>query len=155
MREARSAGALDFVVNCAGYIEPATVTGSTLSGWQRHLAVNLTGPFLVCREMIPHMAPDGVIVNVASSAARKGKAGWSAYAASKAALVNFTESVAAEGTRAYCVSPGRTDTLMRNQLYPDEDKDTLLDPVIVARLILFCCSAQNTFAPGQTFQIAR
>lgn len=147
---------IDFVVNCAGYISPATVLESTLENWQRHLAVNLTGPFLVSREAIPRMPPDGVIVNIASSAAHQGKAGWSAYAASKAALVNFTESLAAEGNvRVFCVSPGRTNTLMRNRLYPDEDESTLLDSEDVARLVLFCCSAQNHFGIGQTFRIRR
>lgn len=152
----RALGVIDLVVNCAGYIWPATVLELSLKNWQQHLAVNLTGPFLVSREAIPWMGTDGVIVNVASSAAHQGKAGWSAYAASKAALVSFTESTAAEGNvRAYCVSPGRTDTEMRNALFPDEDRKTLLDPEDVARLILFCSSAQNRFATGQTFRISR
>jgi NAD(P)-dependent dehydrogenase (short-subunit alcohol dehydrogenase family) len=156
VREAmQEVGAVDIVVNCAGYINPATVAKSTLRDWRRHLEVNLLGPFLICNEWLQHEPAGGTVVNVASSAAHQGKAGWGAYAASKAALVNFTESLAAEGVRAYCVSPGRTDTLMRNELFPDEDRDTLLSPDDVARLVAYLCCPTHDLAPGQTFRIVR
>lgn len=144
---------LDFVINCAGYIKTASVQDMPLSTFWKHLVVNLMAPFLVCRHALTWM-DCGVVVNIGSSAAYRTKANWSAYAASKAGLVRFTEAFAHEFCgHVFCVSPGRTDTPMRNSLYPDEDRSTLLDPAIVARLVVHLCHKPEDHQSGQDFRI--
>ncbi len=83
--------------------------------WQKILAVNLTGPFLVCRAALPHLLEHGgSIVNVCSNTALMGQAYSAAYCASKGGLLMFTKALAAEyldrGVRANVVAPGGTDT---------------------------------------------
>jgi len=108
-------GRLDVAVNCAGIFRFGRVEDLTLDEWHRHLAVNLTGPFLVSQAAIPHLVETkGSIVSVASIAGVKGQAYTSAYCASKGGLVLFTKSIALElaprGVRVNCVCPGGVDT---------------------------------------------
>src|SRR5262249_1831888 len=95
---------------------------TTPETWERIIRTNLTGPFLFCRASIPHLraAGGGAIVNV-SSVTGTGGAGFSvAYGASKAALVNFSQALAAElvadRVRVCAVSSGMIDTSMGREL---------------------------------------
>ena len=86
-----------------------------LERWEQILAVNLTGPFLVCRATLPHLLEHGgSIVNVASNTALMGQAYSAAYCASKAGLLMFSKALAAEylsrGVRVNVVAPGGVDT---------------------------------------------
>jgi NAD(P)-dependent dehydrogenase (short-subunit alcohol dehydrogenase family) len=88
-------GRLDVAVNCAGIFRFGRVEDLTMDEWQRHLAVNLTGPFLVSQAAVPHLVETkGTIVSVASIAGVKGQAYTSAYCASKAGLIGLTKSLA-------------------------------------------------------------
>ena len=99
---------------------PASAASSTPStcpstGGSRILAVNLTGPFLVCRATLPHLLEHGgSIVNVASNTALMGQAYSAAYCASKAGVLMFSKALAAEylsrGVRVNVVAPGGVDT---------------------------------------------
>jgi meso-butanediol dehydrogenase / (S,S)-butanediol dehydrogenase / diacetyl reductase len=108
-------GRLDVVVNSAGIVRFAPIGELTLDDWQRHLAVNLTGPMLVSQAAVPHLLDTrGAIVNMASIAGVKGQAYTAAYCASKGGLVLFSKSLALElagrGVRVNCVCPGGVDT---------------------------------------------
>lgn len=111
-------GRVDVLVNNAGIslITPAEET--TLDGWNRTLAVNLTGPFLTCREFGRMMLDrgSGSIVNVSSVAGLLGVADRAAYNASKHGLVGLTRTLAAEwggrGVRVNAVCPGWVKTEM-------------------------------------------
>jgi NAD(P)-dependent dehydrogenase (short-subunit alcohol dehydrogenase family) len=106
------------LVNDAGVAPRLDVPSTPRDVWEGTLAVNLTAPFLLCRELVPGMrrAKHGRIVNVGSISASGGTARLSAYVASKWGLVGFTKSLAAEltdsGVTAVCVLPGSTATRM-------------------------------------------
>jgi NAD(P)-dependent dehydrogenase (short-subunit alcohol dehydrogenase family) len=113
-----SFGRMDVLVNNAGVslISPAEETA--LSDWQRVLDVNLTGPFLMCREFGKEMLRQGSgsIVNVSSVAGLLGVADRAAYNASKHGLIGLTRTLAAEwggrGVRVNAVCPGWVKTEM-------------------------------------------
>src|SRR5262245_21683590 len=106
-------GALDLLVNNAGAIHPARdLVDFAPQDWRAVLEVNLVAPAMLVRAAVPAMrkAGRGHVINVSSIGGRKGARGRSAYRASKAALINLTESLAAElakdGIQVNCICPG-------------------------------------------------
>ena len=117
-------GRLDIVVNSAG-IAPrrqgaeSDVDRMTLAQWNQVLAVNLTGPFLICRAAIPLMKQRrfGRVVNIASRAARTYSPAIGAhYSAAKSGLIGFSRVLAGEagpfGITVNCIAPARVATPM-------------------------------------------
>jgi NAD(P)-dependent dehydrogenase (short-subunit alcohol dehydrogenase family) len=126
----RRFGRLDVLVNSAGILETAgaahpTLETLSLATWSRVLAVNLTGPFLVCRAAAALMkrGRHGRIVNIASRAART-RAGPPAYSASKGGLVALSRVIAGElgpfGITVNCVAPSRVATELTADLSSPE-----------------------------------
>ncbi|MEV6868200.1 SDR family oxidoreductase [Streptosporangium subroseum] len=109
-------GAPEVLVNVAGIGLAATVLETSDADWNRVMAVNLTGPFLTIRAILPLMLDrgSGVIVNIASVGGQVGLASRAAYCASKAGLVGLTRAVAVdharEGIRCVAVCPGTVET---------------------------------------------
>jgi NAD(P)-dependent dehydrogenase (short-subunit alcohol dehydrogenase family) len=110
-------GKLTTLINVAAAVTPdGTVETLGLDDWNRALAVNLTGVFLMCKYAVPEIrkAGGGSIVNIASQLGQIGIAGRSPYSTSKAALIQFTKCLAvdhaADGIRANSLSPGGVDT---------------------------------------------
>jgi meso-butanediol dehydrogenase/(S,S)-butanediol dehydrogenase/diacetyl reductase len=108
-------GPLDVVVNVAGVLSFGHSHELTLGEWNRLIAINLTGTFLMCRESLPHLlATKGNIVNIASTAAHAGQPWALAYSASKGGVLAMTRELAVEyakaGLRCNSVSPGAIDT---------------------------------------------
>jgi NAD(P)-dependent dehydrogenase (short-subunit alcohol dehydrogenase family) len=164
-------GRVDVLVNNAGisHISPAEETG--LADWRRVLEVNLTGPFLMCREFGKHMLErgSGSIVNVSSVAGLLGVADRAAYNASKHGLVGLTRTLAAEwggrGVRSNAVCPGwvKTEMDVEDQAgggYTDEDivgripMGRFAKPEDVARAVMFLADPeQSTFINGHTLSV--
>ena len=112
-------GPLDILVNNAGIsgVGPPKATVDTpLDEWEQTLAVNVTAPFLFCRTVVPGMVARGrgAVVNIASMAGILCLPGRVSYAASKAALISLTKTLAYEcgpaGVRLNAVCPGWVDT---------------------------------------------
>ncbi len=92
-------GKIDILVNNAGGSPgPAPLTQFTLAAWEKTLAINLTGTFLCCREVVPSMIDSGggKIINISSRAANNGALWMHAYSAAKAGVLGLTKSMALE-----------------------------------------------------------
>lgn len=113
---ANALGAPTHLVNVAGVGVAATVLETTDEDWSRVININLTGPFLLTRAVLPLMLDNGygVVVNVASTAALVGIPARAAYCASKAGVVGLTRAIAADhsaqGIRCVAICPGTVET---------------------------------------------
>ncbi len=120
-------GPPDLVVNAAGVFSLAPCAEETVRSFDRHLAVNLRGPFLVIRALLPAMLErgSGLIVNVGSVAGRRALPGNAAYSASKYGLRGLhevlLEEIRGSGVRATLLEPAATDTSAWDGLDPDAD----------------------------------
>ncbi|WP_049901511.1 SDR family NAD(P)-dependent oxidoreductase [Halococcus agarilyticus] len=109
-------GGLDVLVNNAGVMLLAPVERADADDWRRMVSVNLTGLMNTTRAALPALREDeaGHVVNISSDARRGPGAGFGAYAATKAGVSTFAESlreeVADDGVRVTTVEPGATDT---------------------------------------------
>jgi 3-oxoacyl-[acyl-carrier protein] reductase len=111
-------GHIDGWVNNAAINLPGLLIASDLERARQQLEVNLLGPILCTRAVLPHMLKQksGVILNISSVAAERPTRGQSVYAATKGGLESFTRAIAVEyarkGIRALCLRPGPIDTDM-------------------------------------------
>ena len=161
-------GRLDVLVNCAGIIyRNRTVEQTSEEEWDRTFDVNVKGTFLMSKYALPALRETkGCIVNMSSYVGLVGFAGTSAYAASKAAVLNLTRSMALdhakEGIRVNAVCPGSVDTEMIHtawQQFGDVEEAKKLwaekhplgriaSPEEVGQAILFLASQEASFVTG-------
>jgi 3-oxoacyl-[acyl-carrier protein] reductase len=116
-------GRVDILVNNAGIAgKAAPLWEQTEEEWQKIIAVNLTGVFLCCRAVVPHMRARkyGRIVNIASIAGKEGNPNMTGYSATKAGVIGFTKSlgkeIATDGICVNAVSPAVIRTKILDQL---------------------------------------
>ena len=140
--------------------------------WRTTLDVNLLAPFLWAQVMLPDLeSAGGCIINVSSIHARLTKAGFLAYATSKAALSGLTRAMAAdhvrEGIRVNCVSPGTVNTpwvqrllataedpeAMLTQLRARQPTNALVEPEDVARAIAYLASPLSGAVTGISLSV--
>jgi len=120
-------GRIDVLVNNAGIWTYGEMGNMPEEVWRETMAVNLDGVYYVTNAVVPWMKKHrkGCIVNVASTAAVRGEALHSHYAASKGALVSLTKSLAVElapfNIRVNCVAPGWVDTDMCTEVFSDPE----------------------------------
>ncbi|MFC8042904.1 SDR family NAD(P)-dependent oxidoreductase [Nocardia sp. NPDC057353] len=166
-RCAADLGRLDILINVAGQHAMRHTVQVTDEEWERDLAVNLTGPFHLCRAAIPHLLEaGGNIVNVASIAGIEGQAYSAGYCAAKHGLVGLTRALAVEYTaqrlRVNAVCPGGMLTpQVTNFTLPDGADPNLVmrvasprglsEPDAVAELIAFLASDAAAAVHGAVY----
>lgn len=159
-------GRLDIVVNCAGILREQPLLESSVTDFDRIVAVNLRGTYLVGREGIRLMRASGLpgrVINIASELAYLGRPDYSAYCASKAAILGLTRVWAREfapDILVNSVAPGPTDTAMLDieSMSPDwlaKESDVPLgrvgQPEEIASVIVFLAGPGATYITGQAF----
>ncbi len=136
-------GRLDILINNAGVDVTLPVDELSIGEWDRILAVNLRGPFLLARSVFPHMRErgQGQIVNIISTAAKRAWPNASAYHASKWGLLGLSHALHAEGRsqgiKVTAVISGGMRTPFLLDRFPDIDVETLQDPKNVAETVRF------------------
>jgi NAD(P)-dependent dehydrogenase (short-subunit alcohol dehydrogenase family) len=164
-------GRVDVLVNNAGVSFITSAEDTTLADWNRTLSVNLTGPFLTCREFGRAMLGQGSgsIVNVSSVAGLLGVADRAAYNASKHGLIGLTRTLAAEwggrGVRVNAVCPGWVKTEMDEEDqagggYTDADIEgrvpmgRFASPEDIANAVAFLADPEGSaFVNGHTLSV--
>ena len=168
-------GAVDALVNCAGYVHMGDILSCDAEAWDRSFDVNVRGMFLVTRRMLPAMldAGGGAIVNIASVVSSiTGVKERCAYGASKGAVIGLTKAVAADyverGIRCNAVCPGTVDTpslAERIRAGGDDEAATRAAYVArqpmkrlgeadeIARACVYLASDDAAFVTGTTFVI--
>jgi NAD(P)-dependent dehydrogenase (short-subunit alcohol dehydrogenase family) len=161
-------GKLDHLSNMAGILRFDHFHELQLADFNRILAVNLAGTFLLCREAIPHLLKTGGnIVNAASTSALAGVPWAAAYSASKGAVLAMTRSLAVEyakqGIRANCVCPGDIKTPMTSPTFPEDVDFKLLrrcmsptgvrGPEVVAAVIAMLASDDGAHITGEDIRV--
>jgi NAD(P)-dependent dehydrogenase (short-subunit alcohol dehydrogenase family) len=177
-RAAAARGPVALLINAAGAAESAPFLKSDAALWERMLRVNLLGAVAATRAVLPGMleASYGRVVNIASTAALKGYAYVTAYAAAKHALLGFTralaQEVAARGVTVNALCPGFTDTPLvaesvariaaktgrseaeaRAELARHNPQGRLVRPEEVAATALFLCLPATSAVNGQAVAV--
>lgn len=128
---------IDLLVNNAGIAESAPLAKTTDEMWDRHLALDVTAPFLLCRAALPLLrkSKHGRIINIASTAGLRGAPYIAAYAAAKHALVGLSRALAAElkDVGVDWVCPGFVDSELTDRSVARISKETGLDPAEARR----------------------
>ena len=147
-------GRIDILVNNAATNLPnIDVVDMDPDAWRRVVDVNLTGPFLCARAVLPKMIEQGSgsIVNISSIGGRHGSKGRGPYRAAKAGLINLTETLAAEnfshGVRVNCVCPGGVETEMLRVIGASLDRQ-LIAPDEMANVVLYLASDDSSAVTG-------
>ena len=142
-------GRLDILVNNAGTGIFAPLAETSTDAWDEVMRVNARGPFILCREAIPHLKKQrrSHIVNISSVVGVKGYQNQSAYAASKHALMGMTKVLAREvrdlGIRVHAICPGGVDTRLVASARPDLDTSVLIRPEEIADAVLFLVTREG------------
>lgn len=162
-------GGVDILVNNAGIREIRAFTDIEFDEWKRVLEVNLDGPFLCSKEVVPSMieSGEGCIINVSSTSGVLGSIKRPAYTTSKHGLIGLTRAMAGDlsryGIRVNALAPGITETPLTREYFEDEDvSETIRSMTPMGRWgrpeemvggVVFLCSDDASFITGSVLVI--
>ena len=161
-------GAVDILVNGAGWGRTQPFWENTPELWQKLIALNFVGPMKLTKALLPKMLErgSGKIVNIASDAGRVGSLGETVYSGAKGGLIAFTKSLAREMARhklnVNCVCPGPTDTPLF-QRQPERMREALTraipfrriaQPEEIAEAVMFFLSRRSDYITGQVLSVS-
>src|ERR1700754_2258605 len=162
-------GRIDVLINCAGITGGNGTTWELAPDvWRRVIDVNLIGPYLTCRAVVPHMLKGGYgrIVNVASIAGKEGNPNASHYSASKAGLIGLTKSLGKELAGKNILVNAVTPAAAKTEIFDSMSQQHIdymlskipmnrfLLPEEAASLILWLSSEDCAFSTGSVFDLS-
>jgi NAD(P)-dependent dehydrogenase (short-subunit alcohol dehydrogenase family) len=166
-------GKIDILVNNAAVfadLPPAKVSDIDVGSWDRVMAVNVRGPFLMVKHVVPHMIGKGYgkIINIGSGTAHKGLANFSHYVTTKGAMTAFSRALSRElGEHKICVNtlaPGFTisEGVLANVEFHEKWRQPIMQSRAIKReelpedlrgAVVFLSSAESDFVTGQTLSV--
>jgi NAD(P)-dependent dehydrogenase (short-subunit alcohol dehydrogenase family) len=162
-------GKIDILVANAGIAGPNHKSWEyPIDAWKQIIDINLTGVFLCCRAIVPHMLQQnyGRIANVASIAGKEGNANASAYSASKAGVIAFTKALgketAAKNIAVNCITPAAARTRIFDQITQEHidfmlsriPRGRFLEVDEVSAMVAWLVSEENSFTTGAVFDLS-
>jgi 3-oxoacyl-[acyl-carrier protein] reductase len=155
-------GAVDILINNAGWGKRAPVVGASLTDWDQTFRLNLRAPMVLAKALLPKMIAkrEGAVINIGSVSGKAGEANGAAYSASKFGLIGFTQSLYEEvrehSIKVAVILPGFVDTPLippNRQL----DRSKMIQADDIAQTVLFvltspatCCPVEITVRPQRT-----
>jgi NAD(P)-dependent dehydrogenase (short-subunit alcohol dehydrogenase family) len=159
-------GRIDYLVNSAGIGADVPFLDTTPELFDRIIAVNLRGTFLIGQACARVMGAGGAIVNIASVSGMRGNTGRTAYGASKGGVITMTQVMAAElasrGIRVNAISPGPVDTPLVEKMHDAEIRAIYAraipmqrygKPEEIACAALFLCSNDASYITGHVLVV--
>jgi NAD(P)-dependent dehydrogenase (short-subunit alcohol dehydrogenase family) len=166
-------GQIDVVVNNAALyatLKPRALTEYDIDTWDKVMAVNVRGPFLMVKHVVPHMMSrkSGKIINITSGVAYKGIPRMLPYVTSKGAMTSFTRALSRElgehGIAVNSLAPGYilSDTGLENTQHVEEERVKVRNtrafkrdgyPEDLTGALLFLASSDSDFVTGQTILV--
>jgi 2-dehydro-3-deoxy-L-rhamnonate dehydrogenase (NAD+) len=162
-------GSIEILINNAGILGPvAPLWEQPPDRFRRVIDVNITGMYLVCRALVPHMRPQkrGHIVNVSSIQGKEGMAQSGAYGISKAGIIALTKilgkELAADGIMVNCVTPAAAETDMATEITAERRAEItsripqgrFIQVDEIAAMVAFLASDDCSFSTGATFDLS-
>jgi NAD(P)-dependent dehydrogenase (short-subunit alcohol dehydrogenase family) len=162
-------GRIDILINNAGIAGANATTWETdVSEWRKVMRVNLDGPFLCSRAVVPTMIANnyGRIVTIASIAGKEGNPNAAHYSASKAGVIALTKSLGKElagyDIAVNAITPAAAKTAIFDQITPEHiafmlakiPRNRFVRVAEVAAMVAWLASAENSFATGAIFDIS-
>lgn len=161
-------GMVDILVNNAAIAQEKPFNSITDGDWNQMMSINLRGPFCLTQELLPDMIQNkwGRIINISSIGGQWGGYNQVHYAASKAALINFTQSIAriysGHGITSNAIAPGLIDTdMISSELNTDAGKEKVANIPLkrlgtvkeVGSAVTYLVSDEASYITGQTINI--
>jgi len=148
-RAVQKSDRIDFLINIVGGFVMAKITDTDETMWNKMINMNLSSVFISSKAVLPQMMKQkyGRIINIGARPAIKGASKMSAYGASKAGVLNLTESMANElseyNINVNVIIPGTIDTPTNRKDMPKADHAKWVKPEEIAEVMVFLCSREG------------